>query len=146
MRHTPLHALCGRTHFMPNRRSGISRRMRGPRNRTQRSPGGFFFQAEDGIRDLTVTGVQTCALPIFTYDRVPKGEIELRRASAVYSADRHHLGSVDGIVVDSGDRITQLLLKRGRLWWKRELAIPAEAIAKFETDMVVLGIEKSEVG
>src|SRR5256886_9775746 len=33
----------------------------------------FFFQAEDGIRDLTVTGVQTCALPIcgchFTADR-----------------------------------------------------------------------------
>src|SRR2546430_10363274 len=25
----------------------------------------FFFQAEDGIRYLTVTGVQTCALPIF---------------------------------------------------------------------------------
>src|SRR5256886_5861427 len=28
----------------------------------------FFFQAEDGIRDLTVTGVQTCALPISVYD------------------------------------------------------------------------------
>src|SRR2546430_10880906 len=27
----------------------------------------FFFQAEDGIRDLTVTGVQTCALPISRY-------------------------------------------------------------------------------
>src|SRR2546430_5013166 len=27
----------------------------------------FFFQAEDGIRDLTVTGVQTCALPISGY-------------------------------------------------------------------------------
>src|SRR6266516_5893895 len=26
----------------------------------------FFFQAEDGIRDRTVTGVQTCALPICT--------------------------------------------------------------------------------
>src|SRR5262249_58584976 len=26
----------------------------------------FFFQAEDGIRDWSVTGVQTCALPIFT--------------------------------------------------------------------------------
>src|SRR5256886_17645568 len=25
----------------------------------------FFFQAEDGIRDLTVTGVQTCALPLY---------------------------------------------------------------------------------
>src|SRR2546430_4183324 len=30
----------------------------------------FFFQAEDGIRDLTVTGVQTCALPIFGAWRV----------------------------------------------------------------------------
>src|SRR5438874_1190243 len=29
----------------------------------------FFFQAEDGIRDLYVTGVQTCALPIFETDR-----------------------------------------------------------------------------
>src|SRR5256886_12769326 len=29
-----------------------------------RATGFFFFQAEDGIRDLTVTGVQTCALPI----------------------------------------------------------------------------------
>src|SRR5256886_13213067 len=36
----------------------------------------FFFQAEDGIRDLTVTGVQTCALPILAkkiwYVRVPE--------------------------------------------------------------------------
>src|SRR5256885_15987849 len=33
----------------------------------------FFFQAEDGIRDYKVTGVQTCALPIykFVYDGVP---------------------------------------------------------------------------
>src|SRR5271163_1321932 len=32
------------------------------------SLGFFFFQAEDGIRDLIVTGVQTCALPIWTTD------------------------------------------------------------------------------
>src|SRR2546421_3646326 len=30
----------------------------------------FFFQAEDGIRDLIVTGVQTCALPISHRERV----------------------------------------------------------------------------
>src|SRR3712207_9546942 len=30
----------------------------------------FFFQAEDGIRDIGVTGVQTCALPIWTVDVV----------------------------------------------------------------------------
>src|SRR5699024_11733372 len=33
----------------------------------------FFFQAEDGIRYRNVTGVQTCALPIF----IDKGEIRL---------------------------------------------------------------------
>src|SRR5256886_5583063 len=32
----------------------------------------FFFQAEDGIRDLTVTGVQTCALPIFSLPFIPQ--------------------------------------------------------------------------
>src|SRR5690348_17635540 len=31
----------------------------------------FFFQAEDGIRDGRVTGVQTCALPIFAFDQPP---------------------------------------------------------------------------
>src|SRR3712207_8472078 len=31
----------------------------------------FFFQAEDGIRDIGVTGVQTCALPICTAYPIP---------------------------------------------------------------------------
>src|SRR2546427_3135150 len=31
----------------------------------------FFLKAEDGIRDLTVTGVQTCALPISVADPLP---------------------------------------------------------------------------
>src|SRR2546429_4556809 len=31
----------------------------------------FFFQAEDGIRDVAVTGVQTCALPIFLTSILP---------------------------------------------------------------------------
>src|SRR5207302_10953009 len=31
----------------------------------------FFFQAEDGIRDFHVTGVQTCALPIYLIDVTP---------------------------------------------------------------------------
>src|SRR2546429_2554886 len=33
---------------------------------------GFFFQAEDGIRDVAVTGVQTCALPISGRARIPR--------------------------------------------------------------------------
>src|SRR5207244_11407405 len=38
----------------------------------------FFFQAEDGIRDDLVTGVQTCALPIFFHDRAVKQGYVLR--------------------------------------------------------------------
>src|SRR5437588_608929 len=37
---------------------------------------GFFFQAEDGIRDHCVTGVQTCALPILLH--APRPELEHR--------------------------------------------------------------------
>src|SRR5256714_7498732 len=41
----------------------------------------FFFQAEDGIRDLTMTGVQTCALPIsFVRDFI----FPMLRGAAVY--------------------------------------------------------------
>src|SRR5262249_58609135 len=35
----------------------------------------FFFQAEDGIRDWSVTGVQTCALPISTVERLHGGAL-----------------------------------------------------------------------
>src|SRR5690606_40874105 len=42
----------------------------------------FFFQAEDGIRDFHVTGVQTCALPIFVWaaawDMTRDGELPAR--------------------------------------------------------------------
>src|SRR2546430_4894085 len=41
----------------------------------------FFFQAEDGIRDLTVTGVQTCALPIYPIQAVPDAAPEVQVVS-----------------------------------------------------------------
>ena len=37
----------------------------------------FFFQAEDGIRDYDVTGVQTCALPIFALFRASHSNFTL---------------------------------------------------------------------
>src|SRR5690349_24255389 len=49
----------------------------------------FFFQAEDGIRDLYVTGVQTCALPISKATvnaariQLPSRFIEFRRCSGI---------------------------------------------------------------
>ena len=50
------------------RKSGGRGRGGGGRGRGGGGGGGggvFFFQAEDGIRDIGVTGVQTCALPIY---------------------------------------------------------------------------------
>src|SRR2546429_9549775 len=43
----------------------------------------FFFQAEDGIRDVAVTGVQTCALPISLAQRLCPGRRCLRPALPV---------------------------------------------------------------
>ena len=39
----------------------------------------FFFQAEDGIRDSPVTGVQTCALPISGFDNFKKSNFVIHR-------------------------------------------------------------------
>src|SRR5690606_40994678 len=43
----------------------------------------FFFQAEDGIRDFHVTGVQTCALPIWPTTRSSSKCLEKRAVSMV---------------------------------------------------------------
>src|SRR5207249_6573503 len=48
----------------------------------------FFFQAEDGIRDRNVTGVQTCALPIFVA-RI--GEEATLALEAVLEAGEHRV-------------------------------------------------------
>ena len=81
-----------------------------------------------------------------TYDRIPKRDVEIRRASSVASADGYHLGEVDGFVVDGDDHITHLVLERGHLWGRREVTIPIGAVAKVETDAITLSLTKDEVG
>src|SRR5207248_427973 len=49
----------------------------------------FFFQAEDGIRDRTVTGVQTCALPIYIVDELGGDDVrEQRRGCKALGEER----------------------------------------------------------
>jgi uncharacterized protein YrrD len=81
-----------------------------------------------------------------TYDRIPKGEVEIRRASEVTSADGHGLGKVDGFLVDDGDAITHFVLERGHLWGRREVTVPINAVAHVHTDAVTLTLTKDEVG
>jgi hypothetical protein len=80
-----------------------------------------------------------------TYDRIPKHEVEIRRASDVDSADGHRLGHVDGFLVDGEGLITHLVLEQGHPWERREVAIPIGAVARVETDAVTLSLRKDEV-
>lgn len=80
------------------------------------------------------------------HNRIPKGGVEIRRTSDVYSADGHHLGHVDGLLVDRDEHITHLVLERGHLRGRREVTIPIGAVAKVETDDVTLSLTKDQVG
>src|SRR5437762_8861878 len=54
----------------------------------------FFFQAEDGIRDTSVTGVRTCALPIFWIEREGTYALALdhhKRPCEVVASNAGHL-------------------------------------------------------
>src|SRR3712207_2098052 len=63
----------------------------------------FFFQAEDGIRDIGVTGVQTCALPILIGVGVPQATAV---ADAAAARMRHFLETGDyvNVIADGGMR------------------------------------------
>src|SRR5205085_3937139 len=54
----------------------------------------FFFQAEDGIRDLTVTGVQTCALPI---SPLAKARLQIREINGVQFIDDSYNANPDSM-------------------------------------------------
>src|SRR5690606_40118483 len=62
----------------------------------------FFFQAEDGIRDFHVTGVQTCALPIYSLLAVVVTATARRESvSSVLSMQKNNSVISDGISVES---------------------------------------------
>ena len=121
------------------------------------------FPVEDERWDVTVT--EMLALPYYQgidmpsaglyayeegvevrYDRVPKGEVEVRRASPVTSSDDHHVGHVEGLVVDDDQHVTHLVLQHGHLWGKRDVTIPIGAVARVEAGAVILTLTKDEVG
>src|SRR5205085_9184179 len=88
--------------------------------------GAFFFQAEDGIRFLTVTGVQTCALPISSSMQYKQTKKSLPEIARELSVD----GIVEGTVQRSGDRvrITAQLIRSeerrvGKEWRARRGAV-----------------------
>jgi hypothetical protein len=80
-----------------------------------------------------------------TYDRIPVGEVELRRGSPVESADGRTVGHVAGVVLDGDGRISHLVLERGHMWGRRELTIPVAAVTRLTTDDVELQLTADQV-
>src|SRR3712207_9566372 len=83
----------------------------------------FFFQAEDGIRDIGVTGVQTCALPILTQQGLAVLVTSGTRTSASLIARRLPPGAVHQFVPVDVPRYVRRFLDH----WQPDLALVAES-------------------
>lgn len=79
------------------------------------------------------------------YDRIPRNEVELRRASSILAADGGFLGEIDAFII-AGDQITHVVLDKGHLWGRRKTTIPIDAVAKVETDKITVDLSKEAVG
>lgn len=79
-----------------------------------------------------------------TYDRVPVGEVQVRRGEHVHATDGA-IGRVQGLVIDPSDHhVTHVLLDQGHLWGHKRVAIPISAVAGVD-DGVRLHLTKDEV-
>src|SRR5690606_40605540 len=81
----------------------------------------FFFQAEDGIRDFHVTGVQTCALPIF--DRTDFNRFPLAAKLTRWGIDAH-MGILFGwpnqlLVAAVALGLCGMVISGYWMWWRR---------------------------
>src|SRR2546422_4647274 len=68
----------------------------------------FFFQAEDGIRDVAVTGVQTCALPISHARRKRDEQIEqftARQTAGLVPPDARRVCRIEDVHVDAEEDV-----------------------------------------
>jgi hypothetical protein len=80
-----------------------------------------------------------------TYDKVPPGEVEVRRGQRVHASDGP-IGHVRGLVVDPSDhQVTHVLLDEGHLWGKKEVSIPISAVTGVDDDGVRLSLTKAQI-
>jgi len=97
--------------------------------------------AAPGMGGLGVGGVPSA----ISYDRVPVGEVELRRGEHVRATDGN-IGRVQGLVIDPKDHhVTHVLLEEGHLWGKKDLAIPIGAVTDVDAEGVRLNLSRDQI-
>jgi sporulation protein YlmC with PRC-barrel domain len=95
-----------------------------------------------GFGPGTVGGAMPLAV---TYDKVPSGEVAVRRGEHVHATDGE-IGRVQGLVIDTSDHhATHVLLQEGHLWGRRDVAIPISAVTKVDDGGIQLKISKQDV-
>jgi sporulation protein YlmC with PRC-barrel domain len=93
-----------------------------------------------GAMDVDLAGVSQTV----TYDKVPLGEVDVRRGEHVHATDGD-IGRVQGLVIDPADRhVTHVLLQEGHLWGRKEVAIPISAVTQAD-DGIGLNLTKDQV-
>ena len=79
------------------------------------------------------------------HDRVPAGEMQIRRGDRVEAVDGE-IGQVKGLVVDPRDQaVTHVLLQEGHLWGRKTVAIPIREVS-CGTDGVRTSLNKQQLG
>ena len=92
-----------------------------------------------GMNDAMAAGPQ-----VITRDRVPVGEVQVRRGQHVHAEDGD-IGRVQGLVVDRADNhVTHVLLDEGHLWGHKRVAIPIGSVTDV-LDGVRLNLTKDQV-
>jgi hypothetical protein len=86
-----------------------------------------------GLAEPAVTSLgMPIGPPPTTYDRVPRGDVELGRDEHVHATDGA-IGRVRGLSIDLRDRrVTHVLLDEGHLWGHKRVAIPIQAVTTVE--------------
>jgi sporulation protein YlmC with PRC-barrel domain len=86
------------------------------------------------------------ARTMVSHERVPLGEVEIRRGEHVHAADGA-IGKVQGLVVDPADQhMTHVLLHEGHLWGAKDVGIPISAVASIDGDGVHVSLSKHAIG
>jgi hypothetical protein len=96
-----------------------------------------------GLGALGAAGVEAGAPRSVVYDRVPPGEVAIRRGEPVHALDGP-IGRVRGLVVESASCVTHVLLDEGHLWGHKRVAIPLSAVTSV-TDGVHVALSKEDV-
>jgi hypothetical protein len=104
-----------------------------------------YYGLGGAMGGMGMGGMEMATPVVLIDDRVPAGEVEVRRGEHVHATDGD-IGRVQGLVIDPKDHhVTHVLLEQGHLWGKREITIPIGAVKDVAADGVRLNLTRDEV-